>query len=588
VKFAANRPTAVRISATADIGFPILILIGFWAYFMRQMQAVGGRGAMSFGQEARARLLVRSVKHYLSMCRVERPSKSVEIVDFLKDPGKFQNLAASYRKRADGRCRHRQDPAARAIAGEAKVPFFTISGSDFRRDVVGFGASRVRDIVRTGKSTTPASFSSMKSTPSPASRRRAWAAARRARANLEQLWSKMDGFEAMKAHVIAATNGRCARSRRCCARPFRSPSGRAAADVAAADSSQSSHAQVPLGDNVSLRVCARHAGFSVRILPIRQRTACPRRAQQAFVTMERVRARQRQIMMARAPLLVMTEEENTQHRLSESGHAIVFELPEHDPVYKVTSSRAPRAGLTISCGIGFAIAPAAPARAAQRDVVRRTHRRRAVFAPSVDHGCVQRHRTRHGAGGTWSRVGPVGCLRPQTYSEEPANILGPASRRQAGVGRDAHVITKKWSRHDNNYSAPTNSADQHGQAADHVGGLDQVETIDEEMIKTSWKAERRGRPRLGRHDTTRRRAARRQRAGARWSSRRSALDLETELTGGAALGHEQLRGHKGSSASKLAHTAKQIGNRPKSRRTYAETDAEKCSFTITDDSALRR
>src|SRR3984893_4788462 len=140
--------------------FPILILIGFWAYFMRQMQgASGGRGAMSFGK-SRARLLGEDQVNitFADVAGIEEAKQEVvEIVDFLKDPGKFQKLGGKIPKGVlmVGSPGTGKTLLARAIAGEAKVPFFTISGSDFVEMFVGVGASRVRDMFEQAKKHAP-------------------------------------------------------------------------------------------------------------------------------------------------------------------------------------------------------------------------------------------------------------------------------------------------------------------------------------------------------------------------------------------------------------------------------------------------
>jgi cell division protease FtsH len=140
--------------------FPILLLIGVWVYFMRQMQgAGGGRGAMSFGK-SRARLLGEDQVSvtFADVAGVEEAKEEVvEIVDFLKDPAKFQRLGGKIPKGVlmVGSPGTGKTLLARAIAGEAKVPFFTISGSDFVEMFVGVGASRVRDMFEQAKKHAP-------------------------------------------------------------------------------------------------------------------------------------------------------------------------------------------------------------------------------------------------------------------------------------------------------------------------------------------------------------------------------------------------------------------------------------------------
>ncbi|HRP88111.1 MAG TPA: ATP-dependent metallopeptidase FtsH/Yme1/Tma family protein, partial [Gammaproteobacteria bacterium] len=140
--------------------FPILLLIAVWVYFMRQMQGGGGgRGAMSFGK-SRARLLGEDQVNvtFADVAGVEEAKEEVsEIVDFLKDPAKFQRLGGKIPKGVlmVGSPGTGKTLLARAIAGEAKVPFFTISGSDFVEMFVGVGASRVRDMFEQAKKHAP-------------------------------------------------------------------------------------------------------------------------------------------------------------------------------------------------------------------------------------------------------------------------------------------------------------------------------------------------------------------------------------------------------------------------------------------------
>lgn len=137
--------------------FPMLLLIGVWVFFMRQMQGGGGRGAMSFGR-SRARLLGEDqVKvTFADVAGVDEAKEEVkELVDFLRDPTKFQNLGGRIPRGVllVGSPGTGKTLLARAVAGEAKVPFFTISGSDFVEMFVGVGASRVRDMFEQDKKT---------------------------------------------------------------------------------------------------------------------------------------------------------------------------------------------------------------------------------------------------------------------------------------------------------------------------------------------------------------------------------------------------------------------------------------------------
>ena len=160
VVFTAQEPESQSLIIQLLISsFPILLLIGVWVYFMRQMQGGGGRGAMSFGK-SKARLLGEDQIEvtFADVAGIDEAKQEVsEIVDFLKDPSKFQRLGGKIPKGVlmIGPPGTGKTLLARAIAGEAKVPFFTISGSDFVEMFVGVGASRVRDMFEQAKKQAP-------------------------------------------------------------------------------------------------------------------------------------------------------------------------------------------------------------------------------------------------------------------------------------------------------------------------------------------------------------------------------------------------------------------------------------------------
>src|SRR3569833_1500187 len=164
----ACQPTLVTLLVNS---LPLLLLAGVWIFFLRQMQG-GARGAMGFGK-SKARLLTENKNRvtFKNVANMEEAKEEVvEIVDFLKDPQKFQRLGGKNPKGAllIGPPGTGKTLLARAIAGEAGVPFFTISGSDFVEMFVGVGASRVRDMFEQAKKTRLASSSSTRSTPSAA------------------------------------------------------------------------------------------------------------------------------------------------------------------------------------------------------------------------------------------------------------------------------------------------------------------------------------------------------------------------------------------------------------------------------------
>ncbi|MCZ6686848.1 MAG: ATP-dependent metallopeptidase FtsH/Yme1/Tma family protein, partial [Gammaproteobacteria bacterium] len=193
--------------------FPILLLIGVWVYFMRQMQGgAGGRGAMSFGK-SRARLLSEDQVgvNFSDVAGIEEAKEEVgEIVDFLRDPSKFQRLGGKLPKGVlmTGAPGTGKTLLARAIAGEAKVPFFTISGSDFVEMFVGVGASRVRDMFEQAKKTAPCIIFIDEIDAVGRHRGAGLGGGHDEREQtLNQLLVEMDGFEGNEGViVIAATN----------------------------------------------------------------------------------------------------------------------------------------------------------------------------------------------------------------------------------------------------------------------------------------------------------------------------------------------------------------------------------------------
>ena len=160
VKIVGKKPEQQSILGQIFISwFPFLLLIGVWIYFMRQMQGGGGRGAMSFGK-SKAKLMGEDQVNvtFADVAGVDEAKEEVrELVDFLRDPGKFQRLGGMIPRGVlmVGTPGTGKTLLAKAIAGEAKVPFFTISGSDFVEMFVGVGASRVRDMFEQAKKHAP-------------------------------------------------------------------------------------------------------------------------------------------------------------------------------------------------------------------------------------------------------------------------------------------------------------------------------------------------------------------------------------------------------------------------------------------------
>ena len=270
--------------------FPILILIGFWAYFMRQMQgASGGRGAMSFGK-SRARLLGEDQVNitFADVAGVEEAKQEVvEIVDFLKDPGKFQKLGGKIPKGVlmVGSPGTGKTLLARAIAGEAKVPFFTISGSDFVEMFVGVGASRVRDMFEQAKKHAPCIIFIDEIDAVGRHRGAGLGGGHDEREQtLNQLLVEMDGFEGNEGIIVIAATNRPDVLDPALLRPgsLRPPGGRAAARRARPRADpQSAHAQgAARRRRQAVGHRARHARVSrARISPTwSTRRRCSRRA----------------------------------------------------------------------------------------------------------------------------------------------------------------------------------------------------------------------------------------------------------------------------------------------------------------------
>ncbi len=191
---------------------PMLLLIGVWVYFMRQMQGGGKGGAFSFGK-SKARMLDENTNTvtFADVAGCDEAKEEVkEVVDFLEDPSKFHKLGGRIPRGLllVGPPGTGKTLLAKSIAGEAKVPFFSISGSDFVEMFVGVGAARVRDMFENAKKNAPASSSSTKSMPSAASVAPAWAVATTsASKTLNQMLVEMDGFETNQGViVVAATN----------------------------------------------------------------------------------------------------------------------------------------------------------------------------------------------------------------------------------------------------------------------------------------------------------------------------------------------------------------------------------------------
>jgi len=330
--------------------FPILLLIGVWVYFMRQMQgAGGGRGAMSFGK-SRARLLGEDQVHvtFADVAGVEEAKEEVvEIVDFLKDPAKFQRLGGKIPKGVlmVGPPGTGKTLLARAIAGEAKVPFFTISGSDFVEMFVGVGASRVRDMFEQAKKHAPCIIFIDEIDAVGRHRGAGLGGGHDEREQtLNQLLVEMDGFEGNEGVIVIAATNRPDVLDPALLRPGRFDRQVVVPlpDVRGREQILKVHMRkVPVDPNVKPAVIARGTpGFSGADLAnlVNEAALLAARANRRTVRMEEFDKAKDKIMMGtERRSMVMSEEEKKLTAYHESGHAIVGLLvPDHDPVYKVT------------------------------------------------------------------------------------------------------------------------------------------------------------------------------------------------------------------------------------------------------------
>jgi cell division protease FtsH len=329
--------------------FPMLLLIGVWVFFMRQMQGGGRGGAFSFGK-SRARMLDESNNNvtFADVAGCDEAKEEVgELVDFLRDPSKFQKLGGRIPKGVlmVGNPGTGKTLLARAIAGEAKVPFFSISGSDFVEMFVGVGAARVRDMFDQAKKHAPCIVFIDEIDAVGRQRGAGLGGGNDEREQtLNQLLVEMDGFEgATGVIVIAATNRpdvldpallRPGRFDRQVVVPL--------PDIRGREQILLVHMRkVPLAPDVKADIIARGTpGFSGADLAniVNEAALFAARANKRLVDMDDFeRAKDKIMMGAERRSMVMTEEERTTTAYHESGHAVVGKLvPKADPVHKVT------------------------------------------------------------------------------------------------------------------------------------------------------------------------------------------------------------------------------------------------------------
>ena len=330
--------------------FPMLLLIGIWIFFLRQMQGgAGGRGAMSFGK-SRARMMSEDqIKvTFADVAGVEEAKAEVqELVEFLRDPGKFQRLGGKIPRGVlmVGSPGTGKTLLAKAIAGEAKVPFFTISGSDFVEMFVGVGASRVRDMFEQAKKHAPCIIFIDEIDAVGRHRGAGLGGGHDEREQtLNQLLVEMDGFEGNEGIIVIAATNRPDVLDPALLRPGRFDRQVVVPlpDVRGREQILKVHMRkVPLATNVKPMLIARGTpGFSGADLAnlVNEAALFAARANKREVDMADFESAKDKIMMgAERKSMVMSEEEKKLTAYHESGHAIVGRLvPAHDPVYKVT------------------------------------------------------------------------------------------------------------------------------------------------------------------------------------------------------------------------------------------------------------
>jgi cell division protease FtsH len=351
VKFQASPPEERGIIWDIIISWvPFLLIIGLWIYIMRQMQGGGGgRGAMSFGK-SRARMMTEDqVKvNFNDVAGCEEAKDEVaELVEFLRDPGKFQKLGGKIPRGVlmVGSPGTGKTLLAKAIAGEAKVPFFSISGSDFVEMFVGVGASRVRDMFEQAKKHAPCIIFIDEIDAVGRQRGAGVGGGHDEREQtLNQLLVEMDGFEGSEGVIVIAATNRPDVLDAALLRPGRFDRQVVVPlpDVRGREQILKVHMRkVPLGDDVRAMLIARGTpGFSGADLAnlVNEAALFAARANKRTVDMgEFEKAKDKIMMGAERKSMVMKEEEKLATAYHEAGHAIVgLSVPEHDPVYKVS------------------------------------------------------------------------------------------------------------------------------------------------------------------------------------------------------------------------------------------------------------
>ncbi len=329
--------------------FPMLLLIGVWVFFMRQMGGAGGKGALSFGR-SRARLLGED-KVKVTFADVagaeEAKDELMELVEFLKDPAKFQRLGGKIPRGVllMGPPGTGKTLFARAVAGEAKVPFFTSAGSDFVEMFVGIGASRVRDVFKQAKEQAPCIIFIDEIDAVGRHRGAGLGGGHDEREQtLNQLLVEMDGFEGNEGVIVIAATNRPDVLDSALLRPGRFDRQVIVGlpDIRGREQILKVHLKkVPYGHDVNPGIIARGTpGFSGADLAnlVNEAALFAARENKASVEMSDLEKAKDKVMMGtERRSMVMSEKEKRLTAYHEAGHAIVGRLVEaHDPVYKIT------------------------------------------------------------------------------------------------------------------------------------------------------------------------------------------------------------------------------------------------------------
>jgi len=328
---------------------PVLLLIGVWIFFMNRMQGGGKGGAMGFGK-SKAKMLTEKEGRvtFDDVAGIDEAKEELEeIVEFLRNPQKFSRLGGKIPKGAllEGPPGTGKTLLARAIAGEAGVPFFTISGSDFVEMFVGVGASRVRDMFEQGKKNAPCIVFIDEIDAVGRARGAGHGGGNDEREQtLNQLLVEMDGFESNEGVIIIAATNRKDVLDPALLRPGRFDRQVTVGnpDIKGREKILGVHARKsPLGPDVDLRIIARGTpGFSGADLAnlVNEAALTAARVGRRFVAMDDFESAKDKIMMgAERRSMVMTTEQKEMTAYHEAGHALVgMTLPKCDPVYKAT------------------------------------------------------------------------------------------------------------------------------------------------------------------------------------------------------------------------------------------------------------